>query len=639
MNLRFRVAAGFAVLCALFLALVSLQLVVGDRLQAEHDDRVARIERMIDANRQVLQYMTDAETGVRGFQLTGDHAYLMPYDSGRAGAFTALDELRDAVRTEDLGRLVASERAAADHWLYAYGIPIVNAGAADTDAGRAAQGKTLFDQLRAVNGSVADELTAERTTTVAAGRRDLHRLHLLFGLLALIVLGTGLGIAWLHQRHLLRPLEHIRRTLRRLADGDHTARARPAGPGEMRAVIGTLNDLAAETERLLTGEQSRVAAADVRQRVAAELRAERDPGETGRRVARIIGEALHGDAVYGRMTAGQGASLTVDWPAGAPPLDPGLAAEIRAGQTHAVREFGAGLAVALSGDDECPPGLLLVTRAGGGRWTADERDLLAGVCREIDHAVRQQRLHLRQSRLIRELRTLDAQKDVFVSTVTHELRTPLTSILGFTEMLTDGEPGDLSPAQRRGLDAILRNAHRLEATVADLLLLDRANGPIGDQPLPLDLAAILAGVHDQVAPAARAKNVTSRLETAPAWVRGDVVQLERAMRKLVDNAIKFTAAGGHFELRLAVDGPNAVVTVTDTGMGIPADDLPGLFTPFHRAANAMDQAVQGPGLGLAIVRTIVREHGGTVSAHSELGAGSTFTVILPALVLATAPSA
>jgi two-component system phosphate regulon sensor histidine kinase PhoR len=343
--------------------------------------------------------------------------------------------------------------------------------------------------------------------------------------------------------------------------------------------------------------------------------------------------------VYGRMTAGQGASLTVDWPAGAPPLDPGLAAEIRAGQTHAVRELGAGLAVALSGDDECPPGLLLVTRAGGGRWTADDRDLLAGVCREIDHAVRQQRLHLRQSRLIRELRTLDAQKDVFVSTVTHELRTPLTSILGFTEMLTDGEPGDLSPAQRRGLDAILRNAHRLEATVADLLLLDRANGPIGDQPLPLDLAAILAGVHDQVAPAARAKNVTSRLETAPAWVRGDVVQLERAMRKLVDNAIKFTAAGGHFELRLAIDGPNAVITVTDTGMGIPADDLPGLFTPFHRAANAMDQAVQGPGLGLAIVRTIVREHGGTVSAHSELGAGSTFTVILPALVLATAPSA
>ncbi|MFI5890336.1 ATP-binding protein [Actinoplanes sp. NPDC051513] len=638
MNLKRRVAAGFGVLCVLFLALVVLQLVVGDRVQARHEERLGRIERLIDENRQFLQSMTDAETGVRGFQLTGKRAYLMPYDSGRAGAFVALNRL-DAADTDvdrKLDGLVSAERAAADRWLYAYAIPIVNAGVADADAERAARGKVIFDQLRAANRAVSAELDAGRAAVVAADRRDLRRLHLLFGLLAVLVIGTGLSLAWLHERHLVRPLEHIRHTLRRLADGERSARARAAGPPEMRAVIGTLNDLAAETERLITAEQARAATGELRQRVAAELRSERDPAETGHRVARILAESLGGDAAYGKITVGHGAGLTVSWPPDAPPLDPALVRDVRAGGPYVVRELAEGLAVALSGDDDCAPGLLLITRAGP--WSETERDLLENLGREIDHTVRQARLRLRQSRLISELRVLDEQKDVFVSTVTHELRTPLTSILGYTEMLTDGESGDLSPAQQRGLSAILRNAHRLQATVADLLLLDRGNEHIGTDPEPVDLATMLTGVHDDAAPSARAKNVAGLLEAAPVWVRGDPVQLERALRKLVDNAIKFTPAGGRFELRLSSDGANAVITVTDTGMGIPADDLPGLFTPFHRAANAMDQAVQGPGLGLAIVRNIVLDHGGTVSARSELGNGSTFTVTLPALIPAHASS-
>jgi signal transduction histidine kinase len=185
--------------------------------------------------------------------------------------------------------------------------------------------------------------------------------------------------------------------------------------------------------------------------------------------------------------------------------------------------------------------------------------------------------------------------------------------------------------QLRRLEAILRNALRLQATVADLLLHDRAGERAGAGPAPVDLAAMLAGVHDAASAAARAKNVAGLLDTEPVWVLGDAPQLATAMRKLVDNAIKFTPAGGRFELRLSADGERATLTVTDTGMGIPADDLPGLFTPFHRAANAMDQAVQGPGLGLAIVRDIVTEHGGTVSARSEVGRGSVFTVTLPVL--------
>lgn len=507
MNLRHRVAAGFAVLCVLFLALVTLQLVAGDRLQARQSQRVAQIEWMLNADRAVLQYMTDAETGVRGFQLTGDKAYLTTYDSGRRGAFVELDRLAARSQSADIARLVEAERAAAERWLYAYGIPIVNAGVADADAARAARGKELFEELRTANAAVARAVSAEHEALVDEYLRATNRAQLLFAGLAVLVLVTGLVIAYLHQRHLLQPVEHIRHTLRQLADGERSARAEETGPAEMRAVIGTLNDLAGEIERLLTAEQARVSAGE-----------------------------------------------------------------------------------------------------------------------------------LRQSRLISELRVLDEQKDVFVSTVTHELRTPLTSILGYAEMLSDGDSGELTPMQERSLGAILRNAHRLQATVADLLLLDRDNERIGAEPVPVDLAAMLTGVHDELAAAARAKNVDSDLEVGEVWVRGDGVRLERALRKLVDNAIKFTPSGGRFVLRLTAHGPDAVVTVTDTGMGIPADDLPGLFTPFHRAANAMSQAAQGPGLGLAIVRNIVTEHGGTVAVRSELGRGSTFTVVLPALVAAEVSS-
>jgi signal transduction histidine kinase/CHASE3 domain sensor protein len=629
MKLKFRVAAGFALLCSLFLALVFLQLVVGDRMRADHARRSERVERALNANRTVLQNMTDAETGVRGFQLTGDRAYLAPYDTGRQGAFVALDDLAAAVRGPGSRRLVDDERQAAAHWLYAYGIPIVNAGAADPDAARAARGRAMFDELRRANAGVGAALDAERRTMLAADQRDGRRVELLFGGLALLVLVVGAVVATLHQRHLLEPLEHIRHTLRRLARGDLSARARPAGPGEMRAVIGTLNDLAAETERLITAEKARAASGELRQRVAAELLSLRDPRDAGRRIAEIVGTALGAGAVHGRVTVGHDAGMAVTWPRDAPPLTPELAREIRAGEPGVVRELDGGLAVALRGDEACPAGLVYVTRPAHPEWSPAERRLVAALCRDLDHAIGQQRLQLSQARVITELRVLDEQKDVFVSTVTHELRTPLTSILGYAEMLADGEGGEVSPVTLRGLGAILRNAHRLEATVADLLLLDRAGERIGGEVLPVDLAAVLEGLHGELAAAARAKDVGGLLDAEPAWVRGDGVQLGRALRKLVENAIKFTPSGGRYEVRLTADAQQATVTVTDTGMGIPADDLPGLFTPFHRAANAVEHAVQGPGLGLAIVRNIVTEHGGTVSARSELGRGSTFTVTLP----------
>jgi signal transduction histidine kinase len=318
------------------------------------------------------------------------------------------------------------------------------------------------------------------------------------------------------------------------------------------------------------------------------------------------------------------------WPPGAAPLPPDAAETILAGPAATARVLpGTGaVAVRITGDVDHPPGWLYLVRHTPPEWSADELRLLSGLGRDIQYVADQRCLQHRQTRLIAELRALDERKDAFVSTVTHELRTPLTGILGYTEMLADGDCGTLTPQQQRGVEAILRNAQRLQDTVGDLLLLDRS-GAGGIAYTAVDVAGLMAGACAELTPAARARSVTVTGAAGPAWACGDTGQLAQVAHNLLDNAIKFSRPGGRVTWEVRSDQDGVTLTVADTGMGIPDDELPLLFTPFHRAANAREQAVQGSGLGLAIIRTIVTEHGGTVGVRSRLGEGTTFTVTLP----------
>ena len=631
-SVRRRAVAGLVTLVLLFLAIVTVQLVAGDRLETRHARRADRVERARDASTAALQHLTDAETGVRGFQLTGRPLFLQPYEQGRVGAFTSYDAVASHTSDPDVLRLLAGERAAASRWLYAYAIPIVNAGVADPDFSQTQRGKELFDEVRAANAAVGEALREEKAGVVADARAESRLALLIFAALGAVFLIVALALAGWTRRFLLAPLEQIRDTLHRITAGDLGARAVLAGDPEMRAVALSVNRLAAEVQRLLTADEARLARAGLRQAVAAAIRDSPDATAGAVRVARLIGESLGADAVHGQIMLDSAHGISASWPPDAPSLAPRTVRDVLAGEPGAVMtvpHVQGALAVPLGGDADCPPGLLYVVRRDPGEWTGDERRLLAGVAREIDQSVRQQRLQHRQARLIAELRVLDERKDAFVATVTHELRTPLTSILGYTEMLADGDGGDLSALQQRSVTAILRNAHRLHDTVSDLLLLDRSGTAPGADAVPVDLSGVAAAVHAEMEPVARSKGIGLTGETAALWVDGDKRRLETVLRNLIDNALKFTGTGGHVGYRVHADRDTAVIEVTDTGIGIPEADQPGLFTPFHRAANAMDQAVQGSGLGLAIIRTIITEHGGTVEVASKVGEGTTFTVRLP----------
>ncbi|MEV6306673.1 ATP-binding protein [Actinoplanes sp. NPDC051861] len=631
MSVQRRLNLGFAALFLLFGALLTVQFGVGARLRAEHDAMIQRVTRAQAANDRVLQRMTDAETGVRGFQLTGEQLFLEPYETGWIAALGALDVIEENTRDAEVRGLINRQRVAIQTWLNEYALPVIEAGGNVLDSDRAARAKVLFDNLRLVNDSADRAIDAEQQAEEQDGVAGRRVMHATSAALVVAILLVGYLVARTGRRQLLTPIDHVGQTIRRLAAGDHSARADPDGATELRPVIEALNDLAEQTETLLAAEQARAARAGLRQAVAAELQEMHDPSVTTRRIAELIGSAVSADSVHCELVIPAAGSVKVHWPLDAADLSADTVTDLVRGSTgEPIIRPGGGFSVTLCADAESEPGYLLVTRAGAA-WAEAEYRLLAGVTREIERALRQLTVQRHQARLINELRLLDQRKDVFIQTVTHELRTPLTSILGYTEMMTEDGGDGLSPLQKRALSAINRNAHRLHDTIGDLVLLDRPDSHTAVTAEPVDLAAVATTVYGDLNNAARAKNLTVTFEADDAWVRGDRTQLQRALRKLMENAIKFTPPGGSVTCHLTASEQLISVSVTDTGIGIPAEDVPGLFTPFHRAGNAMDQAVQGPGLGLAIVRDIIRDHGGTIAVQSVVGRGSTFTITLPSV--------
>jgi PAS domain S-box-containing protein len=240
----------------------------------------------------------------------------------------------------------------------------------------------------------------------------------------------------------------------------------------------------------------------------------------------------------------------------------------------------------------------------------------------------------REQLAVDHLRALDDAKDDFVSTVSHELRTPLTSIIGSIELLEDGMAGELAPQQKQMVDVIERNAERLLAMANDLLTLasyESTEAPVSRLE-PLDLRSVVRASHASITGllSNRHLQVEEELPDRPVLVNGEAIYLERALTNLLSNAIKFTRDGGRIVTGIAMDGDQSCrLSVSDTGVGIPEDEIQDVFRRFFRSSNVRADAIQGTGLGLSIVRSIVEQHHGQIDVHSNSGEGTTFTITLP----------
>ena len=240
-----------------------------------------------------------------------------------------------------------------------------------------------------------------------------------------------------------------------------------------------------------------------------------------------------------------------------------------------------------------------------------------------------------QTNLLNQLEAANRYKSEFLASMSHELRTPLNSIIGFTERVLKGSG---VPLAERDMDALLtvkRNANHLLSLINDILDLSKVEaGRMEVDWAEYDIGKLLDVQLQVLAPSAKAKGLEFATnlpgEKITAWTDKD--KLIQILNNLVSNSVKYTHQGSiSVSLHLSIDGNELILQVSDTGIGIPGDELRSLFKEFVRMKDARMQSIQGTGLGLVITSRLVHLLGGTIRAESEHGKGSTFTVHLPIL--------
>jgi len=409
----------------------------------------------------------------------------------------------------------------------------------------------------------------------------------------------GLAAAWFVggrlSRRITRPLDEFTQVAERISAGDFAGRA-PADDTEELGRLGqTFNTMA---DRL--------------QRTIAEISEERTKIEaiiTGMSDA-LLATDRHGRIVLLNRAAEEMLGIRRDAVGGRPVHEV-------VGDSRLTAMFEDATERGRVGVDELPPGSLgdRVVEAHCAPIQGEDGGIAGAV------AVLRDVTELRQSeRLRREL----------TANVSHELRTPLTSIKGFAETLLGGAMAD-EETRRRFLTIIDNEADRLVKLVDDLMDLSRLESKrVALELTAVDVGALVSQTVDKLRPLAE----TARLDLRENSPRGIVVsadadRLEQVVTNLIDNALKYTPAGGRISVAVHARNGEVELSVSDTGRGIPADDLPHVFERFYRSDRSRTRVSGGTGLGLAIAKHIVEAHGGHISVRSRLDEGTTFVVTLP----------
>lgn len=321
------------------------------------------------------------------------------------------------------------------------------------------------------------------------------------------------------------------------------------------------------------------------------------------------------------------------------------------GQLH------SGIALALVSQNQ-PLGVLVAGNPQGKSIAVPEQNLLSTVAKQLAIAldtalaydeiealnigletkVQARTTELRQANQELEtantrLKELDRMKSQFLSHCSHELRTPLTSIKGFTENMLHGMVGPLAERQHLYLTRISANANRLTRMIGDLLDLSRIEaGTIRLAHQSVSLSGLLDDITQEFMPLTQTKNQELVLETMSEDVTiwGDPDRLHQIVTNLVHNAHKFTPENGRITVSICQDPPNHILlSIADSGPGIPQEALAQLFQAFYQAHRKPEIGTEGLGLGLSIVKQLVELHGATITVESTLGAGTTFCIRFP----------
>ena len=612
--------------------------------------------------------MLDVETAIRGYALTGSPASLGPYHRAIDRVLPSVDAVRAAVHSVgdgSLDRVITRERRTAQDWLHRVGRP---AARSVIDARREAQttsARARFDTFRRANTAVAARLDATRRS-LRSDTEALSTWIVPIAIVAVLLVLLACGYFTLRTaRSVSRPLTVLSGVMRRLEDGDLSARAdESTGPVEVRAASAAVNNLAIERSR--AAEQQRTderLRTEVRELTRA-VRIGQDAQAVARTLVAGLGRVFALDVVWLITFAdGRVPVLTERWrredvqtqrpgPGSDELLLQGLAnrlwhagtvigipdhqAQADTDRVEVVSQIGAARASAIAaiGEGNSAIGLLWLASTSGPRgWSTVELGLIQHVAAELAQSLVQNHVLVQQRSAMRRLREADEAKTALVSTVSHELRTPLTSIIGYLDLLLDTYGDELDADVIEMLHVIERNAMRLRSMIEELL---RQSDAEVDRRLSaldrIDVARVLDDVRETIAPLAANAELeldVRRPDIGTVIIDGDERELTQALINLAANAVKFTKPGGRVTVAAGRDGEGVEVRVSDSGIGIPADEIPHLFERFFRARNARSAVIPGTGLGLSIVADIVARHHGSIEVESTLGMGTSFLIRLP----------
>ncbi|RMB57781.1 sensor histidine kinase [Tessaracoccus antarcticus] len=420
-------------------------------------------------------------------------------------------------------------------------------------------------------------------------------------------------------RRLTRPLTQLRKMVDARVAGDLAIRARTdQGFSEAVRLAVAINELSDFNNGLRATHEATIHSHLLAERVAAHLAVTGSTDGWGRALE-ALAEGLHLNAVAVLPEGDPSHSALHITPGDQSWLPDPLPIPADAG--HAQDSPVAAVALDLGGQ---PMGTLLVYREGG-RWSDSDAEALELSSHHLAAS-------LALESVMEAARALDEDKTRFLATTSHELRTPLTAVVAWLSLLQEGDLGELSADQHHAMGVVERNIARLRDLIEDLLTVNQLDsGQARAVRTHMDMAALACRVVESLTPMADTAGVQLRCQATPCdnnlTVQGDPGQIERAITNITQNALKFTGRDGRVDLNIrCVDG-DVTLTCTDTGIGIPADDLPHVLERFRRAGNA--HGLPGTGLGLSIVDSIMEAHGGTFLLDSTQGVGTTVVLTLP----------
>ncbi|MFI6805542.1 ATP-binding protein [Streptomyces luteogriseus] len=667
-------------LLTLLIALCGASTLIGALVLESHRDRITdRVHPAQDDNVRLLNAGVSAQRSMRGYLVTGDRGELAAFRAARESIPSITGDIRaHEVADEDD---VATQQRQIEAYLRVADDQANTTPGSERAVELTREATRRFNAFEVTNARLNDQMSQEEQHLEDRADTAIRAGFAGFGAALVAALALAVYTSVHATRALTGPLRRTEWTLGRLTAGDNAARAEVTGPEEIRAVARSVNLLADERDRLRAVEQERQRLSTAAKETGIQIRDRLDVGYVLDAACNGIGEVLAADYVFILLAEDDGSGfpvarvwsaergllsdeerrriptfpadvvrdhyrrgtpwLVTDLPQYVPDTTPMPGAPGSFGKTGMPAENRA-VAAALGLDSaviipigvgEGPIGAVSVARTSADRpWRPVDIEIAESMAGGVGRALHTALLYEKESGLVHKLRALDQAKSDFLSTVSHELRTPLTSIVGYIELLKDADTGPLTPPQVRMLDVVDRNANRLRALIEDLLTLSRIeSGAFTSYKAPIDLRQLVTSAADAMRPAAEAASVG--LETycpeQPLVLEADGEQLDRVVMNLLSNAVKFTRGGGTVSVRADAQDGEAVLSVSDTGIGIPAAEQEKLFQRFFRASNATEQAIPGTGLGLTIVHTIVANHGGRTQVRSEEGRGTTITTWLP----------